>query len=112
MLLRARVFALIAAFALAAGPLAAACADCCPSPDGPLALAPAEGCCGDCAPTLDRSPERPSAALRAASPEISASAVAIPLAAAPRPAPILAGTLADVRSAHSPPARAFAPLRL
>jgi hypothetical protein len=114
MLLRARIFPLIAALALVAGPLAAACADCCLSPDGEATLAPAASCCGDCEPSVESSPERPSAALRAA--------VSVPLPAAASAAPTAGPVVPSVSSstvtpldgrplAFSPP-RALSPLRL
>jgi len=112
-MIRPRLLAVALALALTAGPVAAACADCCPRTEGPLSLAAAADCCGDCPESLERAPERPSATLRALSPGAApAAAVSLALAAVPRPVPALAGILAAVRPPDSPPPPAFAPLRL
>jgi len=111
-MIRSRLLAVALALALTAGPVAAACADCCPRTEGPLSLAAAADCCGDCPESLERAPERPSAALRALSPGAAPAAAAVALAAVPRPVPALAGILAAVRPPDSPPPPAFAPLRL
>ncbi|HEY3169570.1 MAG TPA: hypothetical protein VGK08_01090 [Thermoanaerobaculia bacterium] len=47
----------LVAFALTAGPVAAACADCCPKGESrPSVIAP-PACCGNCAPALEKSPD-------------------------------------------------------
>ena len=111
-MIRPRLLTVALALALTAGPIAAACADCCPRTEGPLSLAAAADCCGDCPESLESEPERPSAALRALSPGVVPAAAAVSVAAMPRPAPTLAGILAAVRPPASPPPPAFAPLRL
>ena len=111
-MIRTRLFALSLVLALAAGPVAAACGDCCPQDGGELAMASAAACCGDCAETLDRVPERPSAAFRATSSNVSAPAVAVDLAAAPAPIAVIVDALPVAQPAASSPPRAFAPLRL
>jgi hypothetical protein len=111
---RVRIFAVALALALAAGPVAAACADCCPRADAPLALAAAADCCGDCAETVDRSPERPSAALRAAKGGSAPPAGASLPSIAPRhaPVPFFAIVSADARASVVSPPRTLSPLRL
>lgn len=111
-MIRTRLYAFSLALALAAGPVAAACADCCPPDDGALAMAPAADCCGDCSATFDRSPDRPSAALRAASPDVSVPALVVDLPATFVTVPVLLHSVSGVRLSDPSPPRASAPLRL
>ena len=110
-MIRTRLFAFALVLALAVGPVAAACADCCPQEDGVPAVAAAADCCGNCGETLDRAPERASAALRAATPDFSV-AVAVSVAPSPGSPPTPVGAFADSLPLACSPPRAFAPLRL
>jgi len=95
-------FACLLGLALFAGPLAAACGDCCPKAEALTAIAAASACCGDCAPTLERTPDPATIAaqkapdldgsLRIAPPPPTASTVVscgapISISFVPRPAP-------------------------
>src|SRR5262245_11837656 len=111
---RSRLFALFLALALVAGPVAAACSDCCPKADGPATLAPAAGCCGDCEPSLASAPDRASASLRAAvfvpQPEMASATLTdgpATLSISSSPA-----TALDSRALEFSPPRTPSPLRL
>ena len=60
------VFACLLGLALFAGPVAAACGDCCPTAQASAAISAVAACCGDCGPTLERTPDPASIAVQKA----------------------------------------------
>ena len=61
-------FACLLGLALFAGPVAAACGDCCPSAPASAAFAAVAACCGDCGPSLERVPDPASIVVQKAIP--------------------------------------------
>ena len=107
------LFACLLGLALFAGPIAAACGDCCPSARTAAVIAAAAACCGDCAPTLERTPDPASIAVQKA----TADPVAVALMAPPAPVaatPVTFGAAVFAATAVPRPAASLAlrPLRL
>lgn len=108
---RACLIALVL-FGLVAGPLSAACGDCCGRAAGPASVAAAVECCGDCAATLERSadPVSLAAGKAALDPAVAAAAAPAP-ASAFSPDVLAAAPPCVVRVGAAPPVPPL-PLRL
>jgi hypothetical protein len=111
---RLRVLAVgLLGLALVAGPVAAACAECCPQEALETAFAALPDCCGDCEPRVAQSKDGPDALAAKA---VAQGKSAVAPAGSPSPtSPLAASDLpagASSTRTHRPPPSAGSPLRL
>ena len=109
---RKAAFACLLGLALLAGPVAAACGDCCAKAEGPTAIAALQACCGDCAPSLEKTPDPASIAAQKAHDPDGSPRIAPPLAQTASPALSSGVQLSTSFVSRAAPAFASCPLRL